>query len=273
MSFAEPRVYAYGIIRLGNGGASPALMDGVGGQPVRTISRGGLAALISDLTSQGCDTIDDVLSNPDLVKDMALDHHRVLQSMVDRHTVLPLRFGAVFAGDDSVTTALEEHRAALCEALERVDGACEWGVKLFGDRAILQHCPGQESPTLRAVREQIAAATEGRAFFLRRKLEQMAEQEIEHSIGHCIADSLQLLRSTARAAATLKHQPSAIHGRANEMVWNGAYLVSRGGEDRFFECVAALKQTYGRSGFDYECTGPWPPFSFAECRVGASDER
>ena len=273
MSCAEPRIYAYGIIRLGNGDTTLAPMDGVGGQPVRTISRGGLAALISDLTPQGCDTIDDVLSNPDLVKDMALDHHRVLQSMVERYTILPLRFGAVFASDDSVATALEEHRAALCEALERVDGACEWGIKLFGDRAILRRGPGEESPTIRAAREQIAAATEGRAFFLRRKLEQIAEQEIEHAIGHCIADSLQLLRSTARAAATLKPQPPAIHGRADEMVWNGAYLVPRGGEDGFFECVAALKQTYGRSGFDYECTGPWPPSSFAECRLGANDER
>ncbi len=56
------------------------------------------------------------------------------------------------------------------------------------------------------------------------------------------------------------------------MVWNGAYLVARDSEERFFECVSALKETYCPSGFDYECTGPWPPSSFAECRMGASDE-
>ena len=233
----------------------------------------GLAALISDLTPQGANTIDDVLFNPDLVKDMVLDHHRVLQSIIDRCTVLPLRFGAVFASDGSVEAALEEHRAALCEALERVDGACEWGIKLFGDRAILRRGLAEQSQTIRAARENIDATTEGRAFFLRRKLEQIAEQEIGHAIGHCIADSRQLLLRAARATATLKAQPPAIHGRAGEMVWNGACLVERDGEDRFFGCVAALKQTYGPSGFDYECTGPWPPSSFAECRLGAGDER
>ena len=102
MSDAEPRIYAYGIIRLGNCRSSPAPMDGLGGRPVRMIARGGLAALISDLTRQEGSRIDDVFSDPALVKDMVLDHHRVLQSMVEQYTVLPLRFGAVFASDDSM---------------------------------------------------------------------------------------------------------------------------------------------------------------------------
>ena len=284
----EPRLYAYAIVRLRNGDPSPAPMDGVGGRPVRTISRGGLAALISDLTPQGGTTISDALRDPSVVKDMVLDHHRVLQSMVEQCTVLPLRFGAVFASDDSVEAELDAHREALCEALERIDGACEWGVKIFGDRAILRSRPAEEtpalraalrnrssakwlSPAIRAARQQIAATTEGRAFFLRRKLEEIAEEEVERAIGHCIANSRRLLTSTARAAATLKTQPQAIHGRTDEMVWNGAYLVSKDREDRFFECIAALKQAHGPSGFDYECTGPWPPSSFAECRIGASD--
>ncbi len=272
MSDAEPRINAYGIIRHGDGGTGPAPMDGLGGRPVRMISRGGLAALISDLTRQEGNRIDDVFSDPALVKDMVLDHHRVLQSMVEQYTVLPLRFGAVFASDDSMAAALEAHRQALYEALERLDGAYEWGIKIFGDRTILLRRLREGSPTVRAAREQIAATSEGRAFFLRRKLEQISEEEIEHDIGRCIAASLQSLASTARAAATLKTQPRAIHGRADDMVWNGAYLVARDSEERFFECVAALKQANGPSGFDYECTGPWPPSSFAECRMGASDE-
>ena len=271
MSHVEPRLYAYGIVRLRNGDPSPAPMEGVGGRPVRTISRGGLAALISDLTPQGGTTISDALRDPSVVKDMVLDHHRVLQSMVEQCTVLPLRFGAVFASDDSVEAELDAHREALCEALERIDGACEWGIKIFGDRAILRSRPAEESPAIRAARQQIAATTEGRAFFLRRKLEEIAEEEVERAIGHCIANSRRLLTSTARAAATLKTQPQAIHGRTDEMVWNGAYLVSKDREDRFFECIAALKQAHGPSGFDYECTGPWPPSSFADCRIGASD--
>ncbi len=51
--------------------------------------------------------------------------------VVLERTVLPLRFGAVFSDDDGVATALAMHCDALWEALDRVDGAREWGVKIF----------------------------------------------------------------------------------------------------------------------------------------------
>ena len=272
MSGPEPRIYAYGVMRPGRGRAGPAPLQGVAGQPVRMISRGGLAALISDLSRQESYRVDEVFGDPDLVKDMILAHHRVLESMVDQYTVLPLRFGAVFESDDSVAAALEAHRKPLSEALERIEGAYEWGIKIFSDRAVLLSRLREGSPAIRAAREAIAATSEGRAFFLRRKLERISEEEIDRVVGGCIVDSLQLLLSTARAAATLKTQPRAVHGRADDMVWNGAYLVARNGEERFFACFAALRRIYSAFGFDYECSGPWPPSSFAECPMGASDE-
>ncbi len=236
------------------------------------ISRGALAALISDLGAEGDDTLTNAFRDPGLVKDMVIDHHRVLQAMVEHHTVLPLRFGAMFASDGGVEAALEAHREALVEALDRVDGANEWGIKIFIDRAVLGGRLGEASPTICAARERIAAASEGRAFFLRRKLEQIAADGIECAIGTCLADSLQSLLATARAAATLNTQPRAIHGRADEMVWNGAYLVARGSEEGFFACIAGLKRANGPSGLAYECTGPWPPSSFAQCHSGMGDE-
>src|SRR5262249_22251930 len=47
----------------------------------------------------------------DRIKGMILDHHRVLQSVADYRTVLPLRFGAVFSDEGRVATALVKHRS------------------------------------------------------------------------------------------------------------------------------------------------------------------
>jgi len=264
----ESRIYAYGIVRPHHAGdeqSFPAI-DGVGGGPVRTLSRGGLVALISALP-EGDGPIEDALQDVERVKRMVLDHHRVLQAVVDRCTVLPLRFGTVFGSDAGVAAALESHQQGLQEALARVEGACEWGIKLFCDRAALQRRLEDESPTIRTARARIAATSQGRAFFLGRQLEQALADEADLAIDRCVADGRQALLSTARAEAVLKPQPPAIHGRAREMVWNGAFLVATADEDRFFDCIDALKRSHGPSGFDFECTGPWPASSFAECHL------
>src|SRR5215831_4142227 len=140
MSAVEPRIYAYGIVR-SSGADEPESMApicGVSGSAVRMLVRDGLAALISDLPSQGNTEIDDIWHDPDRIKSMVLDHHRVLQSVDADRTVLPLRFGAVFCGDDDVAVALEKHHQALWQALERVEGAREWGVKIFCDHEVLR---------------------------------------------------------------------------------------------------------------------------------------
>ena len=64
---------------------------------------------------------DDVSRDPDRMKSLVLEHHRVLHGVVLERAVLPLRFGAVFSGDDGVATTLAMHCDALWEALDRVD--------------------------------------------------------------------------------------------------------------------------------------------------------
>jgi hypothetical protein len=274
MSAIDPLVYAYAIVRQHDGGSLMSLspVEGVDGGQLRTVSCGELAAVISDVPQTEDGAIEDIWRDSERVKHMVLDHHRVLRAMANCCTVLPLRFGAVFSNDDRVAVMLGAQRQRLCEALERLDGAREWGIQVFCDRAALRSRLGEEAPAIRAAREQIAATTAGRAFFLRHKLELALDAEIQNAIDRCVADCRTSLRSAARAATKLKTQAPAIHGQPHEMVWNGAFLVARECEERFFDLIANLKHTYGSSGLDCGCTGPWPPSSFAESSLGANDE-
>jgi hypothetical protein len=47
------------------------------------------------------------------------------------------------------------------------------------------------------------------------------------------------------------------------MVLNGAYLVDEANLEAFGAALAALEETYAAQGFEYELTGPWPPYHFA----------
>jgi len=270
MSAAEPRIYAYGIVHLRDGDnlASAPSVHGVCGSTVRALPCAPLAALISDLPAQAGAPLEEVWHDPDRIKGMILDHHRVLQSVADYRTVLPLRFGAVFSDEGRVAAALVKHRQALWETLERVDGAREWGVKIFWGHDRLQPRLTRDSDA--GARTQIEAASAGRAFFLRRQMEHRVGQDIREAIIGRIIDSRRLLSAAARATATPHIQPPAIHRRADEMVWNGAYLIARDREDGFFAVIDTLRDLSRPSGFDYELNGPWAPCSFADFSLGGA---
>src|SRR5262249_56062725 len=91
MSAAEPRIYAYGIVHLRDGDNLPSApsIHGVCGSTIRALPCGPLAALISDLPAQAGTPLEDVWHDPDRIKGMILDHHRVLQRLADYRTVLP----------------------------------------------------------------------------------------------------------------------------------------------------------------------------------------
>jgi hypothetical protein len=167
-----------------------------------------------------------------------------------------------------VSDALHEHRQVLLEALERVEGAREWGVKIYCDRSVLHRHLGEESPAMLAAQSSLAAAAQGRAFFLHRRIAQLREEESQRAIAQCIEASRRRLGAVARAAAAMKLQPAGVHGRQGEMVWNGALLVAKPAEESFFAAIGELLLLYGAGGFRYEANGPWPPFSFADCRLG-----
>ena len=140
MSAAEPGIYAYGIVHLRDGDnlASAPSVHGVCGSTIRALPCGPLAALVSDLPALAGAPLEEVWRDPDRIKGMILDHHRVLQSVADYRTVLPLRFGAVFSDEGRVAAALE--------TLERVDGAREWGVKIFWGHDRLSCPPRRARP-------------------------------------------------------------------------------------------------------------------------------
>jgi len=265
------RIYVYGIIRTESGGEQPNLppLNGLASDPVHTICVDGVAALVSTLAlrADGA-SFDEELKDPEQAKSLILDHHRVLQHILGKRTVLPVRFGALFANVEKVRGVLREHREGLLEALERVEDAREWGVKIFCDRTVLRGHLGTKSLAMLAAQDELAASTQGRAFFLQRRIARLGEEEVERAIAQDVEESHRRLCGVARAGAAMKFQPAAVHMHVDDMVANDAYLVAKADEECFFALIDELRQAHEPRGCRTETNGPWPPFSFADCRLG-----
>lgn len=271
---AAALVHVYGVVRAGDIADPMGAPDGpgmAGRGRLRILPCGDVAALVSDLTLPDGGSLDEILQDNRRARQMILDHHRVLERLIERHSVLPLRFGAMFADDAGVMAALRGNCGALARALDRVDGALEWGLKIFCDRDTLGRRLAGEVPAIGVLESEIADTGEGKAFFLRRRLERLAQEEVEAAIERCLKQIEERSTPIVRDAAAARAQPREIHGHAHEMVRNRAYLVARGAADGFLSLIDDLRASHESFGFDLVATGPWPPYSFADCRLGGRD--
>jgi hypothetical protein len=152
---------------------------------------------------------------------------------MERGAVLPVQFGSVVEDEAGVRGLLRRRRKDLVARLARVRGAVEIGLRVSWRDA----GPGGSD-----------AAAHGGGSYLRDRF------ELRQSARR-VASELDPLSALARSSRR------ALVPRADLPVLD-AYLVEQGRVDEFVALVAQLSD--GLDDVQLVCTGPWPPYSFAE---------
>jgi hypothetical protein len=259
--------YLYAIIA---GSGLDAELPEEGIQPdvaVHAVACDGLACIVSEVPAEifGEATLRHLLEHqPAWTEERVVAHERVVGKLAASQTLLPLKFCTLFSDRDSMIRMMERNRDALTGALAQIRGTREWGVKLFYDptrlRSWLDAEPGAEPAPM--------AKTAGAAFFARKQNEMRRRLEVEAAARRCGEESHRRLAELAREAVATAPQPPELHGRGDEMILNGAYLVAEGDEAALRDCVHALSQAHTPSGFDFVLTGPWAPYNFTRLYLG-----
>ena len=257
-------VYAVAQARNSEGYEAASLIDG-GRSRVYGLRYRDVVAIVSPvpLAEFGPGVLEANLRDAAWARVRVLAHQEVLAGLLSRYTLVPFKFCTLYRSEDSVLEMLDRHYQGFAENLARLEGATELGVKVYCDRRALAERVRETSKALKPLREGISRMSEGAAYFLKKKLEQAAEQEAEQVMDACTRESHERLAGRAREAVANPIQPPEVHGRGVEMMLNGAYLVDDDGLEDFRVALASLDETYAPLGFSYELTGPWPPYNFA----------
>jgi hypothetical protein len=165
-------------------------------------------------------------------------HEEVVEALMSRRAVLPMRLGTVLADDAAVRELLRSRREELAASLDRVRGAVELAVRAAID--VDPAPPGER-------------ATSGTEYLL----ERLDARRTTEAAVHRVHDPL----------AGLARESSLRIGVRGEGRFQAAYLVDRDRVGPFKERVEALERE--RAARSLTCTGPWPPYSF----VGGERER
>ena len=263
-------VYVYGVARAPRGRQfAPPRFEGIVPQaPVHPLMHADLLAFVSAVPACqfGASEFRSSLNHAQWLKDRILAHEKVLEALRSSYDVVPFRFGTIYLDCSQAASALARHRAELCQALDRIRGASEWGVKLYCDRDALHRRIEAASGSLRPLREMLERASPGARFFLQKKYVRAVDDEAATTIAACVELIRRSLDRCACESTEIDVQPAAVHGRSADMVLNAAYLVPERRLGPFRQMVAALHEEFAAHGFDQELTGPWPPYHFVSVR-------
>jgi hypothetical protein len=214
-------IYAYGICE--PAATAPTLRRrGLGGATLRALERGGLAAVYSRHRAL----------RPRPTPNLVLAHEHVVEAIMARGAVLPLRFGTLLEREEQLAATLEARREELLRSIERVRGKAELGIRII---------PERPNP------DRVTVEPSGRDYLLARVRTHGRYQQAIREV-HAPLDAL--------SEASCIRQP-----REPPAILAAAYLVDseRVAEFRLQADQLARRQT----GIQVLVTGPWPPYSFA----------
>jgi hypothetical protein len=234
------------------------------GNQVYTIPYKDISAVVSDVA----------LEAPEPTIEHVLAHEGVIEEAMAEHTVLPLRFGVVFASEARVKEMLAENYPQYKENLARLDGKVELGLKvLWGEEEIRKEVE-RASEQVARFREEMAGraqelkrargtpAMRGKSYYLQMKLEkdvtqleQLVQEEMEVAREREAVRIFQDLKGRAVDACLTRLLDQS-------MILNAAFLVSRGEIKSFSQRVEKLKSANVEKGIEFMFSGPWPPYNF-----------
>jgi gas vesicle protein GvpL/GvpF len=148
----------------------------------------------------------------------------LLESLMEERDLLPVRFGTLVSDEEAAARAVAERRDELTARLDRVRGAVELAVRAH---------PREPEPAPDAATGVDYMQAKGRSTETAKLLHEPLEFLARDSV---VQSGPELLRA--------------------------AYLVDREAVDGFVSLVQRLGETH--PGIDLVCTGPWPPYSFAQ---------
>jgi hypothetical protein len=185
-------------------------------------------------------------------------HQSVMAELMRGGTIIPLRAFTLFKTHATLKHHLEENREQFEKILERIDGKQEWTLRIEFDPERWRDALSKRVPSLAALETEIDGANPGKAFLLRKKLDEErkkasreAEQQVASEIEQAVLDKLR-----SEVVAESRERRDGAFPQIN-------VLLARDEEARLQELHDDLARRYDGEGVTLALTGPWPPYTFA----------
>ena len=244
--------YIYGIV---TGSNETALdINGLGNSSrVYTIAYRDLSCVLSDYH----DNDFSCMSKEKIVRSL-LRHQVVVESVMKKHIVLPIKFGTILDTHDEVRNMLCQGYSRFMDALASIRDKVEVEVAATWDTAqVLQEISKEKD--IVSAKEAIASKPAQQDLRERIHLGQMVKASMDRRRDSYRERMIGILKTMA-----VDVQPNALV--SDQMVMNVAFLVEKANQEQFDKSVRLLNDLF-RDEVNFRIIGPLPPYSFAMVEV------
>lgn len=257
-------IYVYCVTR----DAVTAEVDGVDGTRHFGVARaGGVSAVFTkvDQAAFSQESIDRRAADLEWLGAIGYRHQDVVSDLMKKTAIVPLRAFTLFSSEEALRRYLQEQGELLSNVLQRLDGKQEWTLRVELEPSRWSAAVAARVESLRDLQREIDSAPPGKAFLLRKKLDderkrssKAAEQALVAEIETRVLEKLR-----CETVSETRERRDGAFPQIN-------VLINRDEESILQELHAELSSRYESEGVTLGLTGPWPPYTFSGTM---SDER
>jgi hypothetical protein len=255
-------LYVYAIARAP---ATPEAEAVDGSSNFGAVTRGAISAVFTPVPQDefSQEAVDRKAGNLEWLGSIGYRHQAVVADLMRRTTIVPLRAFTLFSSEESLGKYLQDNATQLRRTLDRLDGKQEWTLRIEFDAQLWSNALTSRVQTLRQLSEEMATAAPGKAFLLKKKLDEekkkasrTGEEGLLAEIQKAILDKLK-----GEVVAESREQREGAFPQIN-------VLVNRDEEAILEDLHRELNDKYGGEGVTLSISGPWPPYTFASMAHG-----
>lgn len=247
--------YLYCVIRSSEPQQFNNLGIGGRGDIVYTVQYEDLAAVVSDSP----------IVEYDNTRRNMMAHTVVLEEVLQRFTILPVRFATVAPDEKTVREKLLKRRyGELIMLLRDMDGLVELGLKALWYEGIVFDEILAENPGIRELRDKLARRPAEETYYDRMSLGEKVEAAMNRKR---VEDSEHILSRLRPLVRKTRKNPEI----SERMVLNAAFLLEKEHQTDFDVAVQALDGEIGKR-LIFKYVGPVPPYNFVNIVVRWDEE-
>lgn len=234
------RIYTYGIIDFQNRLEEP--IAGLEGKGIYNVSYRDIGVIVSELNEEIKEMTDTSI----------LEHEKVVERLMIKFTVLPMRFLTVFNTKEDLLSMAELYYEDFKNSLERLRNKVEFGIKVIWPADTIKK---RIIDVYHKTKHNISVSTESPAkTFVKERFEKhIIDKEFQEEADRCIAVVDDYFNKIATEKKLKKLQ-------TENLLLNAAYLVERDKQDDFEKAFEQLKNA--PSDLKFLFSGPWPCYNF-----------
>jgi hypothetical protein len=183
-------------------------------------------------------------------------HEKVLEAVMERFTVLPVRFSTISEHNDdaAIQTILEKDYKKFDEMLTKMEGKKELGLKILAHEGPIYESIIEKYDEIRSLRGNLISLPPDKTHYQRMKVgEMVAEALKKETEGYkkIIIDALSPLTDDMKINDNY----------GDLMILNAAFLIKNSSENAFDKEVNDLDEKYGNL-MTFKYVGTLPPYNF-----------